>query len=224
VAVYTGCLRRPELASQGRQAQELAFSTDRGRTWTKYAHNPVLDLGLRDFRDPKVFWHQPTRRWIMTLAAKDQVSFYSSRDLKRWRHESDFGRGLGEHGGVWECPDLIDMRVVGESARRNVLLVSVNPGALARLRHRQLCRRHLVWRTGQRWSHAVPRLDEQLGLRAGCADGTVAQRHDPAARAAVDSHAAWAGTALSACGRACGPAPAQRCADHGHDRDADRTR
>ena len=112
------------------ESQGLAYSLDRGRSWSKYAGNPVLkNPGLRDFRDPKVFWHQPTRRWIMTLAAKDQVSFYSSRDLKRWRHESDFGRGLGEHGGVWECPDLIDMRVVGESARRNVLLVSVNPGA-----------------------------------------------------------------------------------------------
>jgi fructan beta-fructosidase len=112
------------------ESQGLAYSLDRGRSWSKYASNPVLKYpGLRDFRDPKVFWHAPTRRWIMTLAAKDQVSFYSSRDLKSWRHESDFGRGRGEHSGVWECPDLIAMKVAGEGTRRFVLLVSVNPGA-----------------------------------------------------------------------------------------------
>jgi len=112
------------------ESQGLAYSLDRGRSWAKYAGNPVLENpGSRDFRDPKVFWFEGTARWIMTLAAKDQVSFYSSRDLKHWRHESDFGHGWGAHGGVWECPDLIDMRIAGERAHRIVLLSSVNPGA-----------------------------------------------------------------------------------------------
>ena len=112
------------------ESQGLAYSLDHGRSWAKYRGNPVLkNPGIRDFRDPKVFWFEATRRWIMTLAAKDQVSFYSSRDLRTWRHESDFGHGWGAHGGVWECPDLIDMKVAGERAHRFVLLSSVNPGA-----------------------------------------------------------------------------------------------
>ncbi len=104
VAVYTGCRRVPE----GGQAQEIAYSLDRGRTWVKYADNPVLDIGLKDFRDPKVFWHAPTGRWVMAVVRPDdhQVSFYASADLKAWSHLSDFGPA-GESGGIWECPDLI---------------------------------------------------------------------------------------------------------------------
>ena len=77
----------------GRQTQDLAFSNDRGRTWTKYAGNPVLDLGLADFRAPKVFWHEPTSRWIMivSLANEKRVRLYGSPDLKQWTHLSDFG-------------------------------------------------------------------------------------------------------------------------------------
>src|SRR5689334_14469943 len=79
VAVYTG-------HGHGKQTQNLAYSNDRGRTWTKYAKNPVLDLGLKDFRDPKAFWHEPTRRWIMVTVLPDQhkVRFFASPDLKVW--------------------------------------------------------------------------------------------------------------------------------------------
>ena len=104
VAIYTGCLRVPE----GGQAQELAYSTDRGRSWTPYAQNPVLDLGLRDFRDPKVFWHDATARWVMVVVLPDDRSarFYASADLKAWQWLSDFTSPFdGE--GIWECPDLI---------------------------------------------------------------------------------------------------------------------
>ncbi len=122
-----------ELERQGAievESQGLAYSLDKGRSWAKYRGNPVLkNPGIRDFRDPQVSWFEATRRWIMTLAAQDQVSFYSSRDLKTWRHESDFGHGWGAHGGVWECPDLFEMKVAGERAHRFVLLSSVNPGA-----------------------------------------------------------------------------------------------
>lgn len=105
VAIYTGCKRVPE----GGQAQELAYSLDRGRTWVKYSGNPVLDIGLRDFRDPKVFWHRPTGRWVMAVVRPDDhvVSFYASHNLRQWQHLSDFGPA-GEVGGIWECPDLIE--------------------------------------------------------------------------------------------------------------------
>lgn len=107
VAIYTGCLRRPE----GGQAQELAYSHDRGLSWTKYAGNPVLDLGLRDFRDPKVFWHAPTARWVMVVVLPDDrlARFYASADLKAWQWLSDFSAPFdGE--GIWECPDLIPLQ------------------------------------------------------------------------------------------------------------------
>ena len=112
------------------ESQGLAYSVDRGRSWKKYSSNPVLaNPGLRHFRDPKVFWHAGTRRWIMVLASQDHVKFYSSRDLLRWQHESDFGAGWGPQGGIWECPDLFEMPIEGATARRFVLLSSVNPGA-----------------------------------------------------------------------------------------------
>jgi fructan beta-fructosidase len=126
VAIYTG--HRAD-----RQTQNLAFSTDRGRTWTKFAGNPVIDLGLKDFRDPKVFWHDASRRWVMVAALPDQhkVRFFGSGDLKKWEALSDFGPA-GATGGVWECPDLFPLRVDGRPDDiRWVLDVDINPGALA---------------------------------------------------------------------------------------------
>jgi fructan beta-fructosidase len=112
VAIYTGCLRRNE----GGQAQELAYSTDRGRTWTKYAHNPVLDLGLRDFRDPKVFWHAATARWIMVVVLSDDrcARFYASGNLKAWTLLSEFAAPF-DGDGIWECPDLMPLSLPDES-------------------------------------------------------------------------------------------------------------
>src|SRR5690606_111660 len=81
-----------------------------------------------DFRDPKVTWYEPGKKWIMTLAVKDRISFYSSKNLKKWTHESDFGQDIGGHGGVWECPDLIKLKVDGADEEKYVLLVSINPG------------------------------------------------------------------------------------------------
>ncbi|ARU26687.1 glycoside hydrolase family 32 protein [Cellvibrio sp. PSBB006] len=111
------------------QTQGLAYSLDKGRSWTKYEGNPVLTSpDIPDFRDPKVSWYEPGKKWIMTLAVKDRISFYSSKNLKNWTHESDFGQGIGGHGGVWECPDLIKMKVKGTDEEKYVLLVSINPG------------------------------------------------------------------------------------------------
>jgi fructan beta-fructosidase len=126
VAIYTG-------HGHGRQTQNLASSVDRGRTWTKYAGNPVLDLGRKDFRDPKVFWHAPGRRWVMVSVIPDEhkVRFFGSPDLKRWEVLSDFGPA-GATGGVWECPDLYPLPVDGDPANVRWLLdVDINPGGRA---------------------------------------------------------------------------------------------
>ncbi|GAB3992277.1 glycoside hydrolase family 32 protein [Spirosoma daeguense] len=109
------------------QYQSIAYSLDEGKTWMKYKGNPVVkNPGIVDFRDPKVRWYEPKKKWIMTIAAKDRVTFYSSPDLKSWSKESDFGSDLGAHGGVWECPDLFPLTHNGKQAW--VLLVSINPG------------------------------------------------------------------------------------------------
>lgn len=112
------------------QNQGIAFSVDKGRTWKKYSGNPVLkNPGIKDFRDPKVSWNTEENKWIMTLAVSDHISFYSSPDLIHWRHESDFGKDRGAHGGVWECPDLFSLPVDATGEEKWVLLVSINPGA-----------------------------------------------------------------------------------------------
>lgn len=110
------------------QTQSIAYSLDNGKSWTKYAGNPVVkNPGIVDFRDPKVMWYDPLKKWIMTLATKDRITFYSSSDLKEWHKESEFGETLGAHGGVWECPDLL--RLDHEGKEVWALLVSINPGA-----------------------------------------------------------------------------------------------
>ncbi|WP_339751910.1 glycoside hydrolase family 32 protein [Algoriphagus aquimarinus] len=113
------------------QSQAIAFSLDKGRTWEKYEGNPVLpNPGIRDFRDPKVSQITNTdgsKSWVMTLAVLDQINFYSSPDLKNWTLLSEFGKKIGAHGGVWECPDLLPFKSPsGED--KWVLLVSINPG------------------------------------------------------------------------------------------------
>ena len=104
----------------GTQAQDIAFSTDRGRTWTPYVNNPVLNplkdptIDPTNFRDPKVFWYAPSQQWIMAVALSSQhmIGFYSSTDLKNWTKLSDFGPANAV-GGVWECPDLFELPVNG---------------------------------------------------------------------------------------------------------------
>ena len=109
------------------QNQSIAYSNDNGFTWKKYEGNPVLkNPGIVDFRDPKVMWHEGTKKWIMTLATKTKVTFYSSTNLKEWTKESDFGMEIGSHDGVWECPDLFPLTL--EGATYWVLTSSINPG------------------------------------------------------------------------------------------------
>ena len=104
------------------QTQSMAYSTDNGRTFTKYEKNPVITSSVPDFRDPKVFWHGETNRWIMMLAVGQEMQIYSSANLKDWQKESSFGSEYGNHGGVWECPDLLKID------NKWVLICNINPG------------------------------------------------------------------------------------------------
>ena len=109
------------------QNQSIAYSLDDGKTWTKYSGNPVLkNPGIRDFRDPKVMWYEPQKKWIMTLATKDRVTFYSSPDLKNWKKESEFGAQLAlmaVFGNV-----LIYFNWIDNGKKVWVLIVNLNPG------------------------------------------------------------------------------------------------
>ena len=111
-----------------RQMQSMAYSTDGGKTFTKYKNNPIITSNVPDFRDPHVFWNAEAGFWNMILAAGQQMSIYSSKDLKEWKHESDFGAEYGNHGGVWECPDLMKMKVAGTDKEKWMLICNINPG------------------------------------------------------------------------------------------------
>ncbi|PKA98885.1 fructan beta-fructosidase [Flavobacteriaceae bacterium MAR_2009_75] len=131
VAIYTYHDSKGEKRGESTfQTQGIAYSLDNGDSWTKYEKNPVIgNEGIRDFRDPKVMWHEPTQRWIMTLVAGDHAQFYSSTNLKEWQLSGEFGKEKGAHGGVWECPDLFKLKVADSDEEKWVLLISINPGA-----------------------------------------------------------------------------------------------
>lgn len=123
VAIYTG-------DGHKKQTQNLASSLDQGRTWKKFTGNPVLDLNSNSFRDPKVFWHKPSSRWIMATVMADErkVRLWGAKDLKSWEKLSDFGPS-GSTKGVWECPELFEAPVEDGSGSRWILKVDVNDGA-----------------------------------------------------------------------------------------------
>ena len=110
------------------QTQSMAYSTDGGRTFTKYEKNPVITSNVPDFRDPHLFWFEPTQKWIMLLAAGQEMQIYSSPNLKDWTMESSFGREYGNHDGVWECPDLMPLTVRGTGQTKWMLVCNINPG------------------------------------------------------------------------------------------------
>nr|WP_288978513.1 glycoside hydrolase family 32 protein [uncultured Allomuricauda sp.] len=126
VAIFT--YHNPEIENKGSdrfQTQGIAYSTDGGETWDKYTGNPVLqNPGIRDFRDPKVFWNDQKSKWQMVLAAKDHVQFYESVNLKDWSLISKFGFNDDPLLGVWECPDLFKLKVDGTEEEKWVLIVS----------------------------------------------------------------------------------------------------
>jgi len=125
IATYTA-------AYKDRQKQHIAYSNDRGRTWTNYSGNPVVDLDALDFRDPNVFWYAPERKWVMVAVLADErtLLIFDSPDLKHWTKRSTFGPA-GDAAGQWECPDLIELPIDGTSQKKWVLIINRNPGAPA---------------------------------------------------------------------------------------------
>lgn len=110
------------------QMQSMAYSLDNGKTFTKYEGNPILTSSEKDFRDPKVFWYAPGKHWVMILAVGQHMEIYSSVNLKEWKKESEFGAMQGAHGGVWECPDLVEIPIEGTREKKWVLICNLNPG------------------------------------------------------------------------------------------------
>ncbi|WP_257348256.1 glycoside hydrolase family 32 protein [Pseudalkalibacillus decolorationis] len=125
VSIFTQQLEGSEKIPP-KQSQSLAYSHDNGRTWSKYQGNPVLEHESKiDFRDPKVFWHKGTNKWVMVLATGQTISIYSSQNLIDWEFESEFGDHIGVHDGVWECPDLFQLKVENSEETKWVLFVSI---------------------------------------------------------------------------------------------------
>lgn len=128
VAIFT--YHNDSLAKTGSKAfqtQGIAYSNDGGNTWEKYERNPVLkNPGINDFRDPKVFWHEASKQWVMSLAVFDRIHFYGSANLIDWKKLSEFGIGYGVPNILWECPDLFPMKYKGKTIW--VLVSNINPG------------------------------------------------------------------------------------------------
>lgn len=120
IAMYTSAAEN--------QTQSLAYSTDNGKTFTKYEGNPILTSNVPDFRDPHMFWNEDIKKWNLILAAGQQMNIYSSDNLKEWKLESTFGAEYGNHGGVWECPDLMKLPVNGTDKEKWLLICNINPG------------------------------------------------------------------------------------------------
>ncbi|MGN7761295.1 PfkB family carbohydrate kinase [Paenibacillus sp. 22594] len=125
IAIFTHADTSP-VTGQPRQRQSLAYSSDKGHTWQKYAGNPVLaEEGIVDFRDPKVFWHPQSKRWVMVLVAGDHAKFYGSENLREWSLTGEFGKEEGSHDGVWECPDLFELQIDDTGLSKWVLIISI---------------------------------------------------------------------------------------------------
>ncbi len=131
VAIFTYHLMDGETTGRKDfQTQGIAYSLDNGDTWTKFEGNPVIgNDGMKDFRDPKVFWDNKNQQWVMSLVAGDHLQIWGSGDLREWSKLSEFGKDKGAHGGVWECPDLFPLKIEGSEEQKWVLLISINPGA-----------------------------------------------------------------------------------------------
>lgn len=110
------------------QTQSMVYSTDNGKTFTKYEGNPVITSNVPDFRDPHMFWNEDIKKWNMILAAGQHMEIYTSDNLKDWKLESSFGEKYGNHGGVWECPDLMKLKVRGTDKEKWMLICNINPG------------------------------------------------------------------------------------------------
>lgn len=131
VAIFTYHDMVKEKAGRNdRESQGIAYSLDKGRTWTKYDKNPVIpNKGDTDFRDPKVFWHEATKNWIMPLAVGKKLEIFTSPNLKNWQKASEFGIKESVNDGVWECPDLISLKTE-DGTEKWVLIQNIGRGAV----------------------------------------------------------------------------------------------
>jgi fructan beta-fructosidase len=126
VAIYTAhVIADPSKPDDYRQEQHIAYSLDKGRTWTKYSGNPVLDIHKKDFRDPKVFWYENDKKWVMAvvLPHEHRVQFYSSPNLKQWTYMSEFGPA-GDVENIWECPDLLQVPIENAGGKKKWVLIN----------------------------------------------------------------------------------------------------
>ena len=126
IAIYTAHIIPDSLDKENyRQEQHIAYSLDKGRSWTKYTGNPVLDIHKKDFRDPKVFWYDQGKKWIMAVVLPHEhiVQFYASKNLKQWEHLSDFGPA-GDYTNIWECPDLLQVPVENDPGKKKWVLIN----------------------------------------------------------------------------------------------------
>ncbi len=132
VAIFTyHDMKKEKVGRIDRESQAIAYSNDEGNSWTKYTGNPVIkNKGDQDFRDPKVFWHEASSRWIMPLAVHDHLEIYSSPNLISWVKESEFGSADGAHGGAWECPDLFPLKT-NEGIEKWVLIQNIDRGSIS---------------------------------------------------------------------------------------------
>jgi fructan beta-fructosidase len=121
IAIYTSNVHKD---NQGlKQHQSLAYSNDKGRTWQRYDKNPILDINLKDFRDPKVFWYEPQQKWVMALVVPDlfKVQLYESKNLLSWNLQSEFGNA-GDTLRIWECPDLYELPIEEQTGKTKWVL------------------------------------------------------------------------------------------------------
>ncbi|MFD1886082.1 glycoside hydrolase family 32 protein [Paenibacillus wenxiniae] len=124
-ASTTSSVPHNNTANQDMHRLCIAYSHDRGRTWTTCENDPVLTSKTdHPIRDPKVFWYRPKGYWVMVVATGEDVSFYTSRNLLEWKWESRFGKGFGSHEGEWQCPDLFRLPIEGTGSCKWVLLIS----------------------------------------------------------------------------------------------------
>ena len=120
IAIYTS-------SDLKKQQQSIAYSNDGGQSFINYPGNPVIPNDDENLRDPKVFWHEETQKWIMILAKgiMKGIELYASENLKEWKHLSTFVIDIPVPDIQWECPDLFQLDY--KDSKKWVLLVSVNP-------------------------------------------------------------------------------------------------
>ncbi len=131
VAIFTyHDMVKEKAGRKDRESQGIAYSLDKGRTWMKYGKNPVLpNKGDADFRDPKVFWHEASKSWVMPLAVGKQLEIFTSENLKDWKKTGEFGIKESKNDGVWECPDLISFKT-NDGKEKWILIQNIGRGAI----------------------------------------------------------------------------------------------